>query len=539
VRRRSARRRCASTPIGVRAEWWLQAATSVLVISYGISCVAVRSPHHYRTLWEGWVYTTAECLPILPALLAARRSEGTRWAWSATALAIFLNAAGDIVYTYHDRNLVPVPSIGASGILYIATAAVTVVAVALFSQSCFGRAHLSVRLDGLIVGLTVASVAGVLWFGPVLRESGKPIAVGIEVSYPLVDLVILCLVVAALASGGYRPDLPIGLVLSGILFLLAANTASLYQHTASTYHDSSPLHEAYLIGLLLVGLGATTWQRRSGPRQLSAVPSPRLAMLPVAAGLVSLSVVITCLLHRGPAAVPFLAASALALAMARMWMTLKELHSLTAAHYLEARSDQLTGLNNRRALLEQLTTALASQRDSGGQVGLLLADLDGFKHVNDTFGHKAGDDLLCLIARRLEGATRGRAFLARLGGDEFALQSARATQHELVSLSNDITGALSQPFEVHGACVHVGMSIGLAMSDGDAGTARELLRRADIAMYDAKRARLGLCIYGPKAAPGERGHPGTGTAKHEEPRTPLRLPEGHEGATHQVPGRIS
>ena len=512
----------------MRAEWWLQGVTGVLVIAYGISSVAVRSPHHYTTLWEGWVYTTAECLPILPALLAARRSKGTRWAWSAAALAIFLNTAGDLVYTYDDRNLVPVPSIGASGILYGATAAVTVGAVALFSQSCFGRAHLSVRLDSLIVGLTVASVAGVLWFGPILHESGKPVAVGLQMSYPLVDLVILCLVVAALASSGYHPDLPISLVLSGILFFLAANTASLYQHAAETYHDSSPLHEAYLVGLLLVGLGATTWRRSSGPQGSLAVPSPRLGILPVAAGFVSLSVVVAHFLHRGPAAVPFLAASALVLVMARMWMTLKELHSLTAAHYLEARSDQLTGLSNRRALLEQLTTALASRRESDQQVGLLLADLDGFKRVNDTFGHKAGDDLLCLIARRLEGATRGRAFLARLGGDEFALESAPATQHQLVSLSNDITSALSQPFDVHGTCLRVDMSIGLAMSDEDTGTARELLRRADIAMYDAKRARLGLCIYEPNAGPLERGRPGT--APNGERRGPLRLSQSHERA---------
>ncbi|MGC8628559.1 MAG: hypothetical protein ACP5VR_13620, partial [Acidimicrobiales bacterium] len=354
-----------------RAELWLQVVTAVLVISYGISIFVAHRHDHYSTFWDGWLHTTAELLPALPAFVCSRRASATRWAWLAAAVAIVLNGAGDLVYTYHDRNLAPVPSIGASSVLYGATAAFSLVAAALFYQSFYGHAHVSVRLDALTTGLALASVAGMLCFEPLIRKGGEPVAIGLEISFPLGDLVVLALIAAVLAPNRQRPDPALGLVLAGMTCFVAANIAYFYQSSSGVQVEGNLLDEIYLVGLFLVGLGATAWGQGSVPMVRAPASSLSLGTLPVGAGLVSLGVLVAYLSHRGPVAVPLLAAVALAMVLARMWVTLKELRSLTAAHYLEARVDHLTGLSNRRALLEELSSALSSVDVTGGQVGLL------------------------------------------------------------------------------------------------------------------------------------------------------------------------
>jgi diguanylate cyclase len=164
---------------------------------------------------------------------------------------------------------------------------------------------------------------------------------------------------------------------------------------------------------------------------------------------------------------------------------------------LEARSDELTGIANRRELFERL----------GGLVGdhavisLLAIDLDRFKEVNDRFGHAAGDNLLRLTAGRLQTRLPRGALLARLGGDEFAVVLEDASISEAVALATALVGALSAPIELDGQIMSVGASIGIAglpspldpPTDDDGG--EELLRRADVAMYLAKRSGGGVSVY--------------------------------------------
>jgi len=158
------------------------------------------------------------------------------------------------------------------------------------------------------------------------------------------------------------------------------------------------------------------------------------------------------------------------------------------AHVLAAR-DPLTGLLNRRSLLEQGTAMLASV-DHGRAVAVLMIDIDHFKTVNDLHGHSVGDDLLKACGASIKATLPIGALTARLGGDEFicAFPVDAISVSHVDTIADAIIMKLGTPFDLNGARAHVTASVGIARSDGDCAAMDALMRRADIAMYAAKRA---------------------------------------------------
>ena len=157
-----------------------------------------------------------------------------------------------------------------------------------------------------------------------------------------------------------------------------------------------------------------------------------------------------------------------------------------------ASSDPLTGLANRRLLAERLERALSARagRPPVPDVGVLCLDLDGFKPVNDTFGHLAGDEVLQVVAARLRDAVRPQDTVARTGGDEFVVVAPRITRAGLDGLVARLTHAVRQEHPVHGQRVTVGVSIGAVLaSPGDDPV--DVVWRADQEMYADKRRRRG------------------------------------------------
>jgi diguanylate cyclase (GGDEF)-like protein/PAS domain S-box-containing protein len=155
----------------------------------------------------------------------------------------------------------------------------------------------------------------------------------------------------------------------------------------------------------------------------------------------------------------------------------------------QASHDPLTGLPNRTLMLSRLDTAIRSRAGRDGGVSVILVDLDGFKNVNDTLGHSAGDELLQAAAKRLLGTLRDGDTAARLGGDEFAVV-AQAEPRQAVAAGQRIVEKLRQPFRVAGHDVRVGASVGVAHASAT-GSAEDLVRDADIAMYVAKHTGKG------------------------------------------------
>ena len=158
----------------------------------------------------------------------------------------------------------------------------------------------------------------------------------------------------------------------------------------------------------------------------------------------------------------------------------------------EAYRDSLTGLPNRKLFLDRLEQAL-SQAGRGSLV-VLFIDLDRFKSVNDSLGHRAGDELLGQVSDRIRACLRGNDIAARLGGDEFAVLLENASVEDARGVAERIAASVAEPFRIADRTVYIGSSIGIAACDQSVEDAAELLGNADVAMYRAKKARSGQVV---------------------------------------------
>ncbi len=163
----------------------------------------------------------------------------------------------------------------------------------------------------------------------------------------------------------------------------------------------------------------------------------------------------------------------------------------------QATHDVLTDLPNRNLLQERIEEALVAARRQSWSVAFLLLDLDRFKEINDTLGHHVGDLLLRKIARRLEGSIRESDTIARLGGDEFAVLLPATGLEKARQLARALIQSLEEPFQVEGLSLQVETSVGITMYPEHGNTSAVLVRRADVAMYVAKRERTGMALYDP------------------------------------------
>jgi diguanylate cyclase (GGDEF)-like protein/PAS domain S-box-containing protein len=171
----------------------------------------------------------------------------------------------------------------------------------------------------------------------------------------------------------------------------------------------------------------------------------------------------------------------------------------TDALEYQALHDSLTGLPNRTLFGDRLRQALLSARRNQTMFGVLLLDLDRFKDINDALGHDRGDTLLQEVATRLKGVLRATDTIARLGGDEFAVVSTDAKHPDnVVATARKILASLEGPFTIADQMVETGASIGVAMYPLHGDDPNTLLRRADVAMYAAKRSGGGFAVYSPE-----------------------------------------
>ena len=167
--------------------------------------------------------------------------------------------------------------------------------------------------------------------------------------------------------------------------------------------------------------------------------------------------------------------------------------------------DSLTGLPNRQLLQDRLTSALTSSHRLGLQGALLFIDMDNFKTLNDTLGHDMGDLLLQQVAQRLESCVRRRDTVARLGGDEFVVMLENLSEYTLDTatqtkiIGDKIMAILNQPYQLNGHNYYSTPSIGVTLFTGQKQSCEELLKQADIAMYQAKNlGRNAVCFFDPK-----------------------------------------
>ncbi|MET0961308.1 MAG: EAL domain-containing protein [Noviherbaspirillum sp.] len=165
-----------------------------------------------------------------------------------------------------------------------------------------------------------------------------------------------------------------------------------------------------------------------------------------------------------------------------------------------ARQDVLTGLPNRQWLTDALPIGLERAREQGGMLALLFIDLDKFKHVNDSAGHQVGDELLRVVARRMQSVLRPGDHVVRLGGDEFTvLMEPVLSEQDATHAAERIAAVVAEPFALSGGHYSISASIGISVYPRDGGDAEKLLNNADIAMYAAKdEGRGGHFVFQPE-----------------------------------------
>ncbi len=348
----------------------------------------------------------------------------------------------------------------------------------------------SAWLDGLVGILSVGALGVALVVAPVLAGAeGSRAAVLTNAAYPLADLLLLALTIAMLVLHGWRAGRAWALLGAGFALFALADSVYLARLATDTYSAGTVLDSLWVVALVIMALAS--WQPLARSRQ---VDPGHLGVLvpPFVFSLAALALLVYAGLEHVPAVAVALAGAAVLAAMARTVLTVREIRGFHEARR-QAATDELTGLPNRREFGHQLRSHLARARERGEPLALLIVDLDRFKELNDALGHHAGDAVLAQIGPRLRTILRADDVLARLGGDEFAvlLPGARSA----AEIGSRIARALEDRFPVDGIDVQVAASVGIAVFPDHGDDADTLLRRADVAMYQAKASRSGHAFY--------------------------------------------
>jgi diguanylate cyclase (GGDEF)-like protein len=286
---------------------------------------------------------------------------------------------------------------------------------------------------------------------------------------------------------------------SRVWLLTAAVTAGLAGLIAAPWSQvpafapGSPTQICWLIALPLIAFASSQTPQPSTSRPSTTSSTTAGTLVVLVASVVTLALgAASGFTDRRAACYALLAFAGAGVQGTRMMRDLAHL----AQSRLEARTDDLTGVANRRELMARLEDAVAQQTD----VALLLVDLDRFKDVNDRYGHATGDELLRRVAVLLQQAAPPGALLARIGGDEFALLVRDTTSQSVDVIVTSLVASIRGITKVHDRIVNVGVSIGIAVRDSSTTPAEEvdageLLRRADVAMYVAKRNQAEFSLY--------------------------------------------
>jgi diguanylate cyclase (GGDEF)-like protein len=406
------------------------------------------------------------------------RGRTDRMAWLWVGIAISAWAAGDIYYTVFldGKAVVPFPSLADAGYLLFYPP-VYVGLVVLFHREVRGIVR-SLWLDGLIAALTTAALAASIVYAIVERSldgSGETAAgVATNLAYPLGDMLVLGIVVGAVALSGWRFSAKWLVFGSGLLVFAVFDSIYLVEIAKNTYVGGTWLDLGWPAGMLMIAGAGTLPSRRVRAPQLDGF---RLILVPALFGAIALALEVIDHFQTLNTLGLALASLALAAVFVRMGLTFLDYLSLLEHTRFESKTDLLTGLWNRRALVGDLDATI----DSATKSVLMLFDLNGFKSYNDRFGHPAGDALLARLGDRLKSGlpAGGRAY--RLGGDEFCVL-VRVDDAEMTDLIAETTASLTE----EGERFRITSSVGIVVLPDEANDTTEALKIVDRRMYRHK-----------------------------------------------------
>jgi diguanylate cyclase (GGDEF)-like protein len=466
------------------------------------------------------LYNAVFAFAVLVCVAAGRRADRDRVTWYAVAWAMGLSVTGNLVYSLVVARMPVEPFPSVADAFYLLFYVPLYIGLVAFIRARVPRFHTSMWLDGLIGALGAAAVAIAVLLGPALHVTeGDPAAVMTSLAYPVADILLLALLGVVGGVLGLHRDASVLLFVGGFVATLAGDIVFVDLATQNIYIEGGPLDLTWLVGVALIALAG----HRSRPeanlalsdRTSAARVGWRVMAVPLVCNMTSLLILGAGWGDRFSSVAGWCAVGCILASLARSAITFREVRDFQTVRD-QARTDELTGLANRRALLHEAAQVVAAGT-ARRPAALLLLDLDGFKEVNDSLGHSAGDELLRQVGPRLTPALAPGELLARLGGDEFAVLLPDTDLDQASALAARLRDLLLQPFTVDNLRLHVGVSIGVSTAPVPAASVQELLRCADVAMYAAKNGREGVHVY----VPDLRGGTGDRLRTMEELRNAL------------------
>ncbi len=425
------------------------------------------------TAIDDWLYAALFVMTAASCALRARRDRAQRLPWSLAALGVTLWAAAEVAYRALESDpgaTYPPVTQSLLGLSFLCAGTTLV----LLGRQRIGRLHFGLALDGLVAGAAVSAFAAALLF-PAAAAGAQP---GPPALFLMADLAILAYVCVSLGLTGWRPGACWGLICAGIVTNTIGNIALVQMTASGTFERGTVVDSLYVASALM--LGAASW--RPFTTDLAArFEGSRTLLVPSAFALAALGLLVYGVVASISPVAAALAALTLVLLVVRTTMAFAENRDLLESSRRDARTDGLTGLGNRRRLVQDLETAAVA--GAGRPVTLVLFDLDGFKHYNDTFGHPAGDALLARLAGRF-GAAVGADRAYRAGGDEFCAILPVAPQ-----AAGRMIAAAAAALAESGDGFQVGASWGAVGIPGEAADADEAMLVADQRMYRHKDSR--------------------------------------------------
>jgi diguanylate cyclase len=474
--------------------WAAYGVMGLLLVGYLILLIA--EPHRAQsTRIGGWAVGAFELTAGFLCIAAGRHRPTARAVVPVTLGAgLVVWSLGDLTLTYESLGGVtpPVPSL--ADVLFLSFFPLAYVGLVLLISGEVRRLTTPNWLDGSVAGFAAATFCAAFAFRAIERttgDSGTQLAVNL--AYPVGDVLLLLLVAGGTAVMSGRRKAPWLLVAAGITLNVAGDTLSLLNPAVGPSSISAVAQAiAWPTSIFLMSLAMWLPPGRASPL---AVQRPTAFLLPAVAAAVGSTVLFLGGLGDVNTVALALAQTTLVLVALRITFSVRGLRTRTRDEHHLSVTDHLTGLGNRRHLFDVLDAYFAQGPGAQAELAFLFIDLNGFKQINDSFGHAVGDQILERVGSRLADALRESDLLVRVGGDEFAVLLLDADSEIATDVANRLTGSLEQPFVIDAVTARIGASIGVALAPQHARDGEALMGCADVAMYRAKVAHVSLAHY--------------------------------------------
>jgi diguanylate cyclase (GGDEF)-like protein len=435
---------------------------------------------HLDDLFDNGVYNLLMFGAGLAVLARAITIKAQRSAWLMMAAGVLCWSFGELCFTlFVEGRGAASGSVSPADAFYVAFYLCVYAALMLLLGAHLRELRISIWLDGLIGGLGAATLAAAVVLPPIVDGAhGNVGSVAVALAYPVADLLLLIFTIAALGMTGWRPGRVWLLIAASMLLTAIADSTYLYQTATHSYRANTWIEGLWPAAAILLAIAAwTPWPRMARRR----IEDWRLVLVPAVSLLAALGVLVLGnfpSVQLTPVAVILATATVLAVC-ARLMLTVRENLAMLVGSRRLALTDPLTGLSNRRQLMEDLELACRMAKPEEPWQ-LVIYDLNGFKNYNDTYGHPAGDALLARLSDKLSAIVAAQGTAYRMGGDEFCvLIRASAGDDSLVSSS---VAALSE----RGPGFSIGAAHGEVSIPAEGSESAAVLQLADQRLYARK-----------------------------------------------------